>query len=208
MIKNLSLIHGLFFLEQLFCLREIYIFIPYKNEDLKSLDFPKVGFLAISSLKIIPYMNAKPDQAETKIVERLEEGLLQLGDVYRKHQSYIKTKYQISALEMEIIQLVDLEGPKRMKDIGGYFDVKLSTLTSVVDKIEKQGLVKRVNSQEDRRVVLLQVSRKGKKLHDQYQRYLHVIALLTHRNMNPNEFSGFLEGLEKISEILTVPEPA
>jgi DNA-binding MarR family transcriptional regulator len=151
-------------------------------------------------------MSVKTDQSETKIVERLEEGLLQLGDVYRKHQSYIKAKYKISALEMEIIQLVHLEGPKRMKDIGGYFDVKLSTLTSVVDKIEKQGLVKRVNSQEDRRVVLLQISRKGKKLYDQYQQYLHVVTLLTHRSMEPGDFTGFLEGLEKISEILTPPE--
>ncbi|MEM7658278.1 MAG: MarR family winged helix-turn-helix transcriptional regulator [Bacteroidota bacterium] len=139
----------------------------------------------------------------TDVTKQLEQGFLHLSEVYRKHQSYIKAKYHISGLEMEIIQFVVLEGPQKMKDIGGYFGVKLSTLTSVIDKLENQSLVKRVNSQEDRRVVLLQVNRKGKKLYDEYQRYLRAIAVLTHQQLSTESYRGFLEGLDKISEIMS-----
>lgn len=138
----------------------------------------------------------------TEVTQQLELGFLHLSEVYRKHQAYIKAKYHISGLEMEIIQFVMREGPQKMKDIGGYFGVKLSTLTSVIDKLENQNLVKRVNSQQDRRVVLLQVNRKGKKLYDEYQGYLRALAALTHQQLSQESYQGFLDGLNKISEIM------
>lgn len=134
-------------------------------------------------------------------VEQLQTYLYELTEVYRKHQQYIKTRYKISSLDMEIIQLVVLQGPKKMKEIGDHFQVKLSTLTSVIDKIEEQKLVKRVNSREDRRVVFLEVTRKGRGLYDQYQRYLALIAEDMRASLSETEFSGFLAGLRRMAEI-------
>lgn len=138
-------------------------------------------------------------------VERLEKSLYELNEVYRKHQDYIKTKYKISALEMEIIQLIMLQGKKKMKEIGEYFNVKLSTLTSIVDKIEQQRLVVRVNSKEDRRVVYLEVTPKGNKLYKDYSNYIQVMSQLMQQSMKEEQFSAFVEGLEKMSELVVSP---
>lgn len=135
-------------------------------------------------------------------VERLEKSLYELNEVYRKHQDYIKTKYKISALEMEIIQLIVLDGKKKMKEVGEHFNVKLSTLTSIIDKIERQRLVKRVNSKEDRRVVYLEVTQKGNKLYKDYSNYIQVISQLMQQSMKQENFSAFVEGLEKMSEFV------
>lgn len=150
-------------------------------------------------------MNTVDIASETLSVERLESSLRALSDVYRKHQDYIKTKYRISALEMEIIQLVVLEGRKKMKEIGQHFNVKLSTLTSIIDKIERQRLVKRVNSQKDRRVVFLEVTKKGQRLYENYGRYLNVIAQMMRRSMDDEQFLALVHGLETMTR-LVVPE--
>ncbi|RMG28538.1 MAG: MarR family transcriptional regulator [Bacteroidetes bacterium] len=139
---------------------------------------------------------------EATSVERLERSFYDLNDVYRKHREYIKTKYRINALEMEIIQLIVLDGKKKMKEIGDYFNIKLSTLTSIIDKIERQKLVKRVNGKHDRRVVYLEVSKKGEKLYADYSRYLHVVSQLMRRSLASEQFDAFVTGLEKMSEIV------
>lgn len=136
---------------------------------------------------------------EDQQLHRLETSLIELRDVFRKHQAFIKDKYRISALEMDIIQFVALEGRKKMKEIGEAFNVKLSTLTSIVDKIERQKLVKRVNSKIDRRAVYLDLTPKGKRLYEKYTHYIHVMALLMKRTIEDDHFGIFVEELEKVT---------
>ena len=133
-------------------------------------------------------------------IEKLEKSLIQLREVFRRHQKYIKDTFKISELEMEIIQYVALNGRKKMKEIGETFNVKLSTLTSIVDKIEKQKFVKRVNSKSDRRAVYLDLTPKGKGLYDKYSHYIHIMALLMKRQIANNHFDIFVNELENITE--------
>ncbi|MDP5172886.1 MAG: MarR family winged helix-turn-helix transcriptional regulator [Bacteroidia bacterium] len=142
--------------------------------------------------------------ASTKLspeVKQLQEHLYELTEVYRKHQQYIKTRYKISSLDMEIIQLIVMDGPKKMKEIGDHFQIKLSTLTSIIDKIEDQKFVKRVNSKDDRRVVFLEVSRKGRNLYEQYHQYLTIMAENMKESLSQDEFTGFLVGLKRMAEV-------
>ena len=77
---------------------------------------------------------------------------------------------------MEIILFISKEGPQRMKSIGERFKIKFSTLTSLVDKIERLNLVKRVNSKEDRRSILVTLTKKGKKMLDEYNQQITDLA--------------------------------
>ena len=138
-------------------------------------------------------------------VDRLEKSLFNLSDVYRKHREYIKVKHKVSALEMEIIQYIATDGKKKMKEIGEHFNTKLSTLTSIVDKIERQKLVKRVNSHEDRRVVFLDVTKKGQKLYRDYNQHIQVVSQMMRKSMNDDRFVAFVQGLEKMSELVSGP---
>ena len=99
---------------------------------------------------------------------------------------------------MEIIQWLFIEGPRKMKEIGENFNIKLSSLTSVIDKIERQKLVYRKNSKDDRRVVFLDVSEKGKRLYRDYSDYLKVLAHLMKKEMNEEDFEAFILGIEKM----------
>lgn len=134
-------------------------------------------------------------------LDRLESSLIELRDVFRKHQRYIKDNFKISEQEMEILQYVALNGRKKMKEIGESFNIKLSTLTSIIDKIERQKFVKRVNSRTDRRAVYLELTPKGKKLYDKYSHYIHVMALLMKRTISKENFDVFVEELANITRM-------
>lgn len=141
------------------------------------------------------------NQSKFSAFEKIERSMVDLHDIYRKHATYIKTKYNVSSLEMEILQYIILDESKKMKEIGEHFKVKLSTLTSIIDKIERQRLVKRVNSREDRRVVYLEVSRKGLRLYNDYSSYIKIVSQSMQEKMDDTQYEAFLKVINKVSEL-------
>ncbi len=148
-------------------------------------------------------MSKENEQLGAEQLARLEVSLIELRDVFRRHQRYIKENFKISELEMEILQYVAINGRKKMKEIGDAFNIKLSTLTSIIDKIERQKFVKRVNSKTDRRAVYLDLTPKGKKLYEKYSHYVRVIARLMKRSVKNEHFGIFVDALEKITHTST-----
>ncbi len=129
--------------------------------------------------------------------ELLRLQMMSLRDSFRHHQNQIRNQYDISEIEMEIILYVDKHGPQKMKHIGETFTIKFSTLTSLVDKIEDMSLIKRVNSKEDRRSVLITLTKKGKKLVDEYdQQAIKYSDLISKQNDEaPSLFTRILRML-------------
>lgn len=127
----------------------------------------------------------------------LEKQLLLMRDAFRQHQNEIRKKYKISANEMEIILYISENGPQRMKSVGEQFKIKFSTLTSLVDKIERLNLVKRVNSKEDRRSILVTITKKGKKMLEEYNSQIRSLADKITEIVQEGNLPTLVETLEK-----------
>lgn len=95
---------------------------------------------------------------------RLESTLQSLVNSYNQRRTSILERYDVSEQDVEIIRYLDEEDQKKMKEVGEFFRIKLSTLTSTIDKLEKGKLVKRKNSKEDRRVIYIHPTAKGRNL--------------------------------------------
>ncbi|MEM7658279.1 MAG: MarR family winged helix-turn-helix transcriptional regulator, partial [Bacteroidota bacterium] len=93
-------------------------------------------------------------------ISQLEKSLILLNQIMRKHRQHVQDQFNISALEMELTHFVSTKGPQKMKEVSAHFDIKLSTLTSVIDKAERKKILKRTNSLTDRRVFYLDTSPK------------------------------------------------
>lgn len=137
-------------------------------------------------------------------LERLEQSLFQLTDVIQKHQEIVQHRFKVSAVEIEILKLLDAEGDKKMKDIGERVRVKLSNLTNIIDRLENHKLVKRVNSKTDRRSIFVHITTKGKKLLNDYAEFLRELSTRMRQAMAEEQFAILVEGLEKISKV-TIP---
>jgi MarR family transcriptional regulator, 2-MHQ and catechol-resistance regulon repressor len=129
----------------------------------------------------------------------LEQELLNMRDAFRQHQNDIRQKYRISANEMEIILYIHDFGPQRMKAIGEKFKIKFSTLTSLVDKIERLGLVKRMNSKEDRRSILVTITKKGSRMLEEYNDQITLIASKIKSVTQTETLPDLVETLHKVN---------
>ena len=145
-----------------------------------------------------PIPTSAPTQSDIK---RLEDILIELNYAFRRHRDFIKKKYKISALEMELIKFVIQNGPQKMKAISEAFHIKLSTLTSVIDKAEKQRILKRVNSKDDRRVVFLDTTKKGKTVFEEYGKFLKDTAASMQDYFDESTFNYFVDGLESFTQL-------
>lgn len=106
---------------------------------------------------------------------QLEALLNSTTDIFSFSTSTRPGSFKLNLTQFRIMKKVAAEGQMKMKDVGEYFNIKLSTLTSTIDKLEEKGFVKRTNSKEDRRVVYLKLTPKGKKLLPTAYEYLQLL---------------------------------
>jgi len=90
----------------------------------------------------------------------------------------------VTTNDMHVIEAIGLGSPKNMTAVAKSLGVTTGTLTIAVNSLVKKGFVNRERSEEDRRVVLVSLSLKGKKAYDHHQRFHEemidaVIAYLT-----------------------------
>lgn len=94
----------------------------------------------------------------------LDSVLFQFVIAMNDRRSTILTSYGISENDIEIVRYLNANEVKKMKELGEQFDLKFSTLTSTIDRLEQNRLVKRRNSKDDRRVVFVQINQRGQQL--------------------------------------------
>ena len=78
----------------------------------------------------------------------------------------------ISVNDMHIIEAIGTGEPKNMSTVAKLMSVTVGTLTIAINNLVKKGYVSRVRSEEDRRVVLIFLTEKGKRAY-QHPREFH-----------------------------------
>jgi DNA-binding MarR family transcriptional regulator len=68
----------------------------------------------------------------------------------------------VSKLNLHVLMLLSSRGPMPMSRLAALADVSLPSLTGIVDRMEERGLAERVRDERDRRVVVVQVTDRGR----------------------------------------------
>ena len=77
----------------------------------------------------------------------------------------------VTANDMHVIEAIGTEGAKNMTSVARSLDVTTGTLTIAVNSLVKKGYVDRARSEEDRRVVLISLSERGKRAYLHHQKF-------------------------------------
>ena len=77
----------------------------------------------------------------------------------------------VTTNDMHVIEAIGMEGAKNMTSVARALEVTTGTLTIAVNSLVKKGYVDRVRSEEDRRVVLISLSEKGKKAYLHHRKF-------------------------------------
>lgn len=84
--------------------------------------------------------------------------------------------------------------------------LKKSTLTSMLDRLENMGYISRQRSKQDRRVILIKRTKKDKNLENRYVELSQEHTKFFYRGFSENQINRFEKDLEQILDNLTAFE--
>ncbi len=70
----------------------------------------------------------------------------------------------LSVVHLSLLSTLEASGPRAMGVLADELDVSVASVTGIVDRMEKRGLVKRRHAAKDRRVVLVEATERGLKV--------------------------------------------
>lgn len=108
------------------------------------------------------------------INETLNEVLVKLfRDINTIEERAIRTEEyrDVTANDMHVIEAIGTEEAKNMTTVAKLLSVTTGTLTISMNSLVKKGYVQRVRSEEDRRVVLVSLTEKGKRAFAHHKRF-------------------------------------
>lgn len=86
-----------------------------------------------------------------------------------------------------------------MTDLATALSAPLSTVTRIIDRLENKQMVERFRSLEDRRIVIVKESEKGKVLREHFRRSQLDIAARMLQPLSNGEREILIELLEKLT---------
>lgn len=117
-----------------------------------------------------------PNKDITQLADYIEQLTYRMKIM--EHTCLCALPCDVSLPEIQVLVYLGQTGPSRMSDIAGHMFTSLSNLTVIVDKLVKKELAERRRSEEDRRVVIVEMTEKGK---EHYTRHHDIKLQLSRR---------------------------
>ena len=109
-------------------------------------------------------------------VDELRRFIEMLSSRFKQTEELFASKLEVSERELALLRTLVEEGPMITKALGGRFGVPVSTMTGLVDRMEKKGLVRRVRGRRDRRAIELEATPAGALALKEHARGLEAVA--------------------------------
>ena len=101
-----------------------------------------------------------------------------------------------------VIKIIGMEGEVMPSTIGKYTGMEKSSLTRMVDDLEKKGVVSRKTDPDDRRKVLVSLTEKGLKYYNSLKEIEAEMADEILKFVDEKDIEDFVQSLETMVKIL------
>ncbi|HZU97398.1 MAG TPA: MarR family winged helix-turn-helix transcriptional regulator [Planctomycetota bacterium] len=147
---------------------------------------------------------APPAAPKRETWERIVDSMIRVFYGARQHSQGLKAKYGITAAQLQLLKLLEKQGDLTHSEISERMYLRGSTVSGIIDRLEKRSLVRRKRSRVDRRLVRVGLSDAGKKLLASVPRGQSKFGALRHfvAELPKSEAESFARTLEKIAEFM------
>jgi len=97
-----------------------------------------------------------------KTVLRLWLLLRRVGDLVSRCQDSLYSKYGLTSEQLGVLASIKSRGPLRPSDFASLLDRSPNSMSMLIDRMVKAGLVRRTRDRKDRRVITVSFTEKGK----------------------------------------------
>lgn len=109
-------------------------------------------------------------------VEELARFIAFLTERFKATEVGFASRLEVSDRELALLRALVADGPMITRALGSRFGVPVSTMTGLVDRMEKKGLLRRVPHRRDRRAIELEATPAGTLALREHARGLEAIA--------------------------------
>jgi DNA-binding MarR family transcriptional regulator len=108
----------------------------------------------------------------------------------------LKTK--LSILEVHAIEALGRRPGSKMRELSEILEISTPSVTAVIDKLETKGFARRKTTPSDRRVFLLELTKKGKDLFDKHSEQHQKMAGKVLSFISEHDIPMFVEAFKNI----------
>ncbi|WP_158282246.1 MarR family winged helix-turn-helix transcriptional regulator [Salipaludibacillus keqinensis] len=108
----------------------------------------------------------------------------------------------MSVEQYGILRVLDMKGAATAKEVAEYTGVHKSAVTAKTTRLESKGLVKRTQSDQDRRHIKIELTEEGKKIYDQSKEAMAEFIAVYFKQLEADEVENFLNVYKKINKML------
>lgn len=108
----------------------------------------------------------------------------------------------LSITEMHTIEAIGMYRRKTTTEVAKELQITVGTLTTAINRLVKKGYVERIRSEDDRRVVKLGLTKKGKLLFRVHQYFHRQMIKQVLRDMSDDEEKVLLKALKNLHDFL------
>lgn len=143
-------------------------------------------------------MRTAAEEAKELLVERLAKFVDRVPVPVHSRTNHEWPDLDLTMRQVRTLSLLS-EGPRRITDISASLDRGMGSVSSMIDRLVKKGLVRRVEDPTDRRVVTCEITAHGTDLVNRFWRIrslkIESIATL----LSVNELSKVADAMEILS---------
>jgi DNA-binding MarR family transcriptional regulator len=110
----------------------------------------------------------------------------------------------VSPAEGHLLSYLRSYAPTPIGDLVRIFGIKQSTLTSMLDRLEEAGFVRRETNPGDRRSFLVQISPAGRELADRLNECIQTLEAEIRKRLKPRDLEGFRAVMSAMEEVTQV----
>lgn len=138
------------------------------------------------------------------------KGLLIISDIkevmvsIRKNIGCRFNSFNLTGPQGMIMGILSHSGKMKISDLSKKMGLSNSTVSGIIDRLEKQGLAERKRSDEDRRVVYVNVTEKFKKnFEDNFKNIQYEFEEII-KKTPPQDIQDILKGLRLLDQLINV----
>ena len=132
-------------------------------------------------------------------VDAILETIVYLSTESRRITKELARRADLTGPQLTVLKMLEGVGDLSLSDLSDRIRAQNSTVTGIIDRMEREGLVVRTRSTEDRRVVRIRLTEKGSKIAREIAVEPMEVFHSALENLSPGEMRDLLKILTKIA---------
>ena len=113
----------------------------------------------------------------------------------------------VSIQELHVIELLGDLGPQMMRELSNRLLVAVNTITNIVDHLERKNYAERIRNSDDRRVIHVRLTDKGRKMYEAITGTHVTFCTKMLETLNEDEQDIFMVLMRKIARSVSKRPP-